>query len=111
MSRAVCLGCGAWKWGALVRCRACGLHPRDPRDQARHLLASDDHANEAELQRIADTVAAKQPVEFDPDELDSLTALVESVPTVPIGFALLVTAVPLGFVLLVLLVATWALRG
>ena len=50
-------------------------------------------------------------MEFDPDELDSLTALVESVPTVPIGFALLVTAVPLGFVLLVLLVATWALRG
>lgn len=111
MSRAVCLACGAWKWGALVRCKQCGLHPREPVDQARHLLASSDHADEAQLLAIARAVVAKEPVEFDPDELESLTALVERIPTVPFGFALLVTAGPASLLLLLLLLATWALRG
>lgn len=101
MSRAVCLGCGGPKWGALTSCPACERRPESPEEEARAVLASDEHLTEAELDALAADVRAGRPVSVDPEALARLTAEHAAVPHAPVWFALLVGAGPLALLALI----------
>lgn len=101
--KAVCLGCGGPKWGALTTCPACGLRPDTPDAEARHLLASDEHLDDAGLQAVSDAVRGGHPVPVDPEQLTALTSELAAVRTAPVWFALLVGAAPLGLLVLLAL--------
>lgn len=101
--KAVCLGCGGPKWGALTTCPACGMRPDTPDAEARHLLASDEHLDDAGLDAVAEAVRAGRPVPVDADRLSALTAELAGVRTAPLWFALLVGAAPLGLLVLLAL--------
>ncbi|MCB9674167.1 MAG: hypothetical protein H6737_03570 [Alphaproteobacteria bacterium] len=99
--RAVCLSCGAAKWGALTACRACGARPGTLEEQARAMLASEDELDDAGLEALAERVRSGGDVVFDAEAVESLVADLERVPVAPLGWTLLVVGGP--FVALVLL--------
>ena len=62
--RAVCLACGALKWGALTECRGCGVKPATLDEQARAMLASEDELDADGLSALATRVRAGEAVAF-----------------------------------------------
>lgn len=105
--RAVCLACGAGKWGALTTCRSCGHRPNGLQDEARHLHVCEDLDDTARA-AVALAIEDGQPLELDEARVAVLAEEIEQAGDVPVSFVLLVTAVPvlgaflLLFVLLVL---------
>jgi DNA-directed RNA polymerase subunit RPC12/RpoP len=61
------------KWGAWVRCRACGFEPSTSTDQAKSLLASDHYFSVEYLERAAEQFKEGRPLVFL-DEQVSLVA-------------------------------------
>lgn len=109
MTRAVCLGCGAFKVGAWTPCRACGHTPETPEDQARHVLVSDQVLDGPALEAVAERVARGEPVELDEEEVEDWARTIAANPTPPIWFALLVVGVPVLLIATLLLLSVWLL--
>lgn len=57
MTVAVCLVCGARKFGSFVPCSACDWEPVEDEDLVRSMLLSDHYQPEAELERIGGALA------------------------------------------------------
>jgi hypothetical protein len=66
MTRAVCLNCGEFKFGAFNECQNCGYRPDNPEQQAKHLLVTDHYRSPEELDQISKKVKAGEPLVFDP---------------------------------------------
>lgn len=58
MHLAVCLVCGTHKRGALVPCPACDWEPVAEEDRVRSLLVAEHHADEEDLDRVAEALRA-----------------------------------------------------
>ena len=69
MTVAVCLQCGAMKHGAWTPCRKCGHTPKDIEDKARHVITSDHHFSQADLEGISASVQSGQPLNFNPQQV------------------------------------------
>lgn len=107
--RAVCLSCGASKWGSLTPCRECGVRPETVEDQARALLASEEELDDSALQALAEQVQAGEVPTFDPELVRVRIAELEAVPVAPLGWTLLVVSLPFaGLVLAVLAIVVCA---
>jgi hypothetical protein len=84
---AVCVSCGAYKRGALERCRACGREPSSDYEMARALILSLDPGNRNtsvgrsanELQRIGKEISVGRPYLFDPAEEQTALRALEDV--------------------------------
>jgi hypothetical protein len=72
MTAAVCLQCGATKFGALVRCRSCGYEPKEEDDKAKSVLLSDHYLSAADLANISERIKGGQGVTFDPTSVQKL---------------------------------------
>lgn len=72
LTLAVCLKCGAEKFGALVRCRSCGFEPTEEEDQAKSLLVSDHYLSGEDLANVPGRIKSGQGVKFDPASVQSL---------------------------------------
>lgn len=108
--KAVCLACGASKWGALAACRSCGARPATPEDEARHALASEEHLDDAALDELQRVVLAGGQPAFDPERVRELAAEYAAVSHAPVWFALLVAGGPVAAIL-GLGVGLWLLSG
>jgi hypothetical protein len=97
--KAVCLSCGAPKWGALVVCSSCGHRPSDPEDEARHVLASEEHLDDEALAALARGVRSGRAPVFDSEVVARIAAEHAAVPAAPVWFALLVATGPVLVVL------------
>ena len=74
MTAAVCLKCGKAKTGAWKRCPACGYVPKSDEERAKHLITTDHFLPRTELEAIGERIAAGLPVEFEPKQLEAVTA-------------------------------------
>lgn len=79
MTVAVCLKCGALKHGALTPCQACSYTPQDVEDQAKHVMVSDHHFSQADLEQISARVQNGQPLHFDPKQVERVSAVLQTV--------------------------------
>ncbi len=69
MTHAVCIKCGASKFGALTPCEQCHFVPTESRDCARSILLSDHHYPLFELDRIGEAIRAGRHIVYDPEEI------------------------------------------
>jgi hypothetical protein len=81
MTVAVCIKCGAFKWGAFNPCEKCGAKPNGPDEMALSMAVSDHHFDKPSLERIGAEIRAGRPVPVDPAFVESLKDVVAS----PIG--------------------------
>lgn len=72
MTAAICLKCGARKFGALVPCRSCGYQPKEEDDQAKSLLLSDHYLSGDDLTNVSERIRSGQDVTFDPVSVQKL---------------------------------------
>jgi hypothetical protein len=79
MTAAVCLKCGAMKFGAFNPCPSCRFVPKETDDLARHLLASDHYFKKANLEAMGAHIKAGKPIHFHPDQLKEVTATLENI--------------------------------
>ena len=66
MTKAICLNCGEFKFGAFNECPGCGFQPSNPEQQAKHLIVTDHYRSPEELEEISRKVKAGEPLVFDP---------------------------------------------
>jgi hypothetical protein len=78
MTVAVCLKCGAMKHGALTPCPGCSHDPREPEDQARHLMTSDHYQSHEMLAAIGERVKRGETLQFDAEQVRSFVATIEA---------------------------------
>ncbi|MEZ4322744.1 MAG: hypothetical protein R3F61_35075 [Myxococcota bacterium] len=109
--RAVCLSCGALKWGALTACRECGVRPATPEEQGRALAASEDHFDADGLAALAERVRAGGAVDLDADLVAELSSHAASVRVPPLGFVLMVVGVPFAVAVVLGVLAIALLAG
>ena len=83
MTVAVCLHCGAMKIGAWTPCPRCGYNPETPEDQAKHLMASDHHFDQAGLENISARIEQGLPLTFNPQQVEELATSIRNTP--PLG--------------------------
>lgn len=58
MTRAVCVLCGAPKFGALVTCQSCGQRPTDPEDLILSMALTDHLVDAETLESAAQSIQA-----------------------------------------------------
>jgi hypothetical protein len=88
MTVAVCLKCGALKHGALTPCPGCSHDPREPEDQARHLMTSDHYFSHEALAAIGARVKRGEPLTFDAAQVQSFVTTIQSSGGGRVGFYL-----------------------
>lgn len=69
MTTAICLQCGARKFGAWTPCRKCQYTPFSKSDRAKSILLSDHHLSNAELLEKSRQIEKGELIEFPDDEL------------------------------------------
>jgi hypothetical protein len=74
MTAAVCIACGAMKFGAWTPCPKCQEAPATEADRVRALMLSDHHHTRAELKDIQRAIKAGSPPEFDEQQVAELAA-------------------------------------
>lgn len=65
MTQAVCLNCGAIKFGAFIPCPQCGHYPQSDEDKAKHLILTDWYFPIEQLEVFSRKVIAGDPLVFD----------------------------------------------
>lgn len=65
------------KWGAWVRCRACGFEPSTSTEQAKSLLTSDHYFPVEYLQRAAEQFQAGRPLVFLEEQVNLVAKDIE----------------------------------
>ena len=78
MTAAVCLQCGAFKFGAFTPCKSCGFLPTSPEDQAKAIALSDHKLDQRTLKDISRRLAAGEKVQLNeefPTNLPELTPM------------------------------------
>jgi len=71
MTFAICIACGAEKFGAFVACSRCGYAPEQVLDKAKSLILSDHHFPPSELSKCGRSIEAGRQIPFDPVSLAS----------------------------------------
>lgn len=79
MTTAVCLKCGAMKFGAWIGCPECHFEPDDDESMTKHLLVTDHHYSLEELTQIAERVKSGKEITFDPETLKAAWVSAEKV--------------------------------
>ncbi len=69
MTLAICIVCGAEKFGAFVPCGECGFEPTELADKAKSLALSDHHSPPAELDKFSRALKDGVGVPFEPISL------------------------------------------
>lgn len=77
MTLAICIRCGEVKFGAWVRCRACGFQPEGGIDKAKSLLASDHYFSRDYLEGAADGLRQGRPLAFQDEQVTSVARDIE----------------------------------
>lgn len=62
------------KHGAWTPCLECGHTPESLEDRAKHVMTSDHHFSQADLEGIADRVKRGEPLRFDPQQVETYAA-------------------------------------
>src|SRR5262249_33119279 len=107
MTVAVCLKCGAMKHGAWTSCPKCNYLPNDPDDKARHVITSDHHFSQADLEKISAGIQSGQPPQFNQKQVNEIASSItklnpeKGVRLFLYGFFAIVIAVILGTIYLV----------
>ena len=65
MTVAVCIVCGAYKFGAFVPCKECGFEPTDLADKARSILLSEHNFPKEELDKFSTALRSHQTIPID----------------------------------------------
>jgi len=60
MTHAICVRCGAMKFGCLLACPSCGQPPRTARQRVYSYYFSDHYLDPAELQRLSQDVTVNR---------------------------------------------------
>jgi len=66
MSTAVCIKCGAFKYGAFTRCDKCGACPESDQEKALSIAASDHYCDAQWLNRLSACIKEGQPPPVNP---------------------------------------------
>ena len=80
MTVAVCLHCGAMKFGAWTPCLKCGHLPELPEDKARQVMVTDHFLGQTDLKAISERIQSGQPIHFDPQQVKEFAATMEDLP-------------------------------
>ena len=67
MTVAICIKCGAFKFGAFSPCEKCGAIPESEDDLALSMLMSDHFRNREELEKIGQSIADGKELRLDPE--------------------------------------------
>lgn len=68
MTHAVCIRCGAIKWGAFTACKECGGRPGTSAELTESLALTDHYMDEAKLKALSERIrkaSAKPPSSGD----------------------------------------------
>jgi len=74
VTRAVCVKCGAMKFGALTTCDRCGTLPNTDVDLGYSMALTDHYFSVNDLKRFSDTIKKGQPISEYQDETLKETA-------------------------------------
>jgi hypothetical protein len=69
MTSAICITCGAEKFGAFVPCPRCGYSPEQISDKAKSLMLSDHHFPPAELKKFGGIIESGGQIPYEPVSL------------------------------------------
>ncbi len=72
MTLAICIRCGAKKFGAFVRCDQCGFRPASEEDLAKSLMVTDHYFQPEALQQVASDISAGRTFEFNRQNVNQL---------------------------------------
>jgi len=78
MTIAICIKCGAEKFGALVPCEECGFFPSDMVDRAKSTVLSDHHLEISELHRVGQEIRDGKEPQLPQELVDEYIALYEA---------------------------------
>ena len=71
---AVCIACGARKFGAFVPCPECGYAPQGAEEHAKSIILSDRFLDTASLDGVSNTLRAGEAVTYPEEALRELAA-------------------------------------
>ena len=72
MTIAICIKCGAEKFGAFVSCKACGFRPTSDEELAKSLMVTDRYFPVDTLRNIGKDLSAGGDVQFSPENIAAL---------------------------------------
>lgn len=73
MTAAICIHCGADKFGALTSCPICEFTPHSDTDQAKSILLSDHFLSCAELRAKSKLIRDGESISFPDDQISAIT--------------------------------------
>lgn len=77
MTVAICIHCGAMKWGAWGRCSACGFLPSTSIERAKSLLATDHYFSIEYLQEAGRQMKDGRPLVFLESQVEQVAKGIE----------------------------------
>ena len=81
MTKAVCLHCGAEKFGAFVPCRECDFLPGSSDEQARALLLTSHYLTPEQLKEASTAISSGRDLKLPPDVVAQVTESIEQGPS------------------------------
>ena len=72
MTLAICIKCGAEKFGAYVHCAACNFRPTSEEDLAKSMMVTDHYFSKETLGEISHDLSSGKPVQFSEENLAQL---------------------------------------
>lgn len=78
MTVAICLKCGAEKFGALTPCRQCDFLPMDVVDRAQSTVLSDHYMEVNDLRQLGKRISAGEAPELPQEEVNNYIQLYEN---------------------------------
>jgi hypothetical protein len=72
MTMAMCMKCGAEKFGAWVGCPKCGFVPATDVERAKSIALSDHHLSKEDLLQAGATIASGQEIKFEGEGFENI---------------------------------------
>ena len=72
MTVAICIKCGAFKFGAFSSCEKCGATPETEDDVALSMMTSDHFHSQEELGDIGKAIASGKKIALAPDDREKI---------------------------------------
>jgi len=83
MTMAICLNCGAEKFGAWTPCSECKFEPKSLEDRAKAMLLTEFNASDADLREIAGEIRKGRQILFDLAAIEELKTDIQGISDPP----------------------------
>ena len=83
MTVAICLKCGAMKFGAFIKCAKCGVTPKGEDDMATSLVLSDHYQSQEMLKNYGEYIASGKPFTIAPETHQKIVCTIRKAYRIP----------------------------